>query len=128
LLKPGLPLPGKPEIITGPSGVAAVDHTLFITDDRPWPGPGTAAGPFDTADYARWLDKCASRPFGGIYVCSSDNCDPHLIDGSLLHPSGVAAASPDGPVFVAEADSHEVRWPIYKNDLERGWIRAGALG
>jgi hypothetical protein len=111
--------------LSGPAGVAAVNGAVFITDDRPWPGAPTAPSSFDSADYAAWTGKGAARPFGGIYLCDKDSCK--LISGSLRHPSGVAAAGLNGPIFVAEADGQEIRWPIFVKP-EKDWIEAGSLG
>ena len=111
--------------LTGPTGVAVVNDTVFVTDDRPWPGAPSAPSSFDSADYAAWTGKGAARPFGGVYVCEKSSCA--LISGALPHPSGVAAAKTDGPIFVAEADGQEIRWPIFVKRA-KGWVEAGSLG
>jgi sugar lactone lactonase YvrE len=132
------------ESTTGPTGISVtacnVDnskpnspakYSVFYTDDRPWPGKPTANGPYDSADYSRWVDTGSPRPLGGLYNCNVENshCEPTLIADSLPHPSGVAAASAVGPVFVAEADSREVRWPIYTTDDSHAhWTQSGSLG
>ncbi|MGA3040191.1 MAG: hypothetical protein ABSF54_05285 [Bryobacteraceae bacterium] len=119
--------------IAGPSGIAAFADTLFITDDHPWPGPGEDPA-FDSADYTRWIDKGSQRLFGAVYACrkfacNADGCQctPELLVSRLRHPSGIAAEGPDGPLYVAESDSAEVRWAILEKNNEH-WIRAGSLG
>src|SRR5260370_13371238 len=120
------PLAETPKQMTGPSGIAAAGNAIFITDDRPWPGPPGKESSYDSADYGRWLDKGAARTLGAIYTCNSDKCAPELISGALRHPSGIAARCEEGPVFVAEADGGEVRWPCYSKDAGR-WEQTGAL-
>jgi hypothetical protein len=112
--------------LTGPSGLAVSGQTLFITDDRPWPGAGPDPA-FDSADYTRWLDKDAQRMFGSVWACSPViPCVPAPLNVRLLHPTGIAAAS-DGLLYVVESGSHEVRWAILKQD-NGAWSEIGALG
>ncbi|HLN00406.1 MAG TPA: hypothetical protein VK335_14050 [Bryobacteraceae bacterium] len=130
--KESTPLEGAFEELRGPSGLGAVGTTLFITDDRPWPGT-TADASYDSADYSRWLDKGTPRLFGALYTCTVDTkeerCKPALVGSRLRHPSGVVAVCPAGPVFVTEFDSAEVRWPIYNwNPQLQKWNQTGALG
>lgn len=108
LLGASKPLPGKPETIIAPSGVAAADGMLFITDDR--------------------NGGVSSQATGALYMCSSVDCQPDVVADNLEHPSGVAAAHKDGPVYIAEMNAHRVRWPIFRKTSDRGWIRSGALG
>jgi hypothetical protein len=125
-------LKGVFEGILGPTGLAVVGNTLFMTDDRPWPGT-TADTSYDSADYNRWLDKGTPRLFGTLSVCTLDaeeeQCVPKVVGSRLPHPSGIAAVCPGGPVFVTESDAAEVRWPIFNwNSLDAKWNQTGALG
>ena len=115
--------------ITGPSGIAVASDTLFITDDRPWPGPSEDTS-FDSSDYTRWIDKGTSRLFGAVYTCTVQKSQwtVALVGSRLRHPSGIAAEGPNGPLFVAESDSAEVRWAIFEKNHKGGWTEAGALG
>ncbi len=108
LLGTSKPLPGTPESLSAPSGVAVAEHMLFITNDPARDG--------------------SAQSSGGLYTCSYTDCRPEAISAHLQHPSGVAAAGKDGPVYVAEVGSHEVDWPIFRKTSDRGWIRSGALG
>lgn len=132
------------ESTTGPAGISVaacnadgpkrnplVEYSIFYTDDRPWPGKPATSGVYDSADYSRWIDSGTPRALGGLYNCWVENntCEPRLIADSLPHPSGVAAVSEVGPIFVAEMDSREVRWPIYKlDDSHAHWSLSGSLG
>ena len=117
--------------LTGPSGVALADHAIFVTDARPWPGPPASENTFESSDYGRWLDKGTPRLFGALFVGEMS-----VPGGSytwtaapvrLRHPSGVAAVSAGGPVYVAESDDTEVRWPVIE-PLAAKWIQRRALG
>ena len=101
------PLSGTAGMISAPSGVAFAEQTLFITDDP---------------------KEDSAEPAGALYACASSNCEPQLVSDHLEHPSGVAAASKDGPVYVVEKRAHEVDWPIFTNTSEHGWMRSGSLG
>jgi hypothetical protein len=130
--KIGASLDGSSEQVVGPSGLAAVGQTLFITDDRPWPATAEDSA-YDSADYPRWLDKGTPRLFGALYSCTlddkGDKCvgPPVKVATRLRHPSGVAARYATGPVYVAESDSNQVRWPIFRYSGGQ-WIPDGALG
>lgn len=95
--------------ITAPSGVATVpgSNILFVTDDRPWHDAGS--GPVSVCALADY--QCKLAP----------------VTSQLRHPSGIATAGPDGPVYVAESDGKQVRWPFFEKQNER-WIQTGSLG
>jgi hypothetical protein len=136
-----LPLPGKPELLTEPVGIAAVDRTLFITDAplrAPTPeaqGPKALASkvpaPKDNSNASAEppgdSEKAAAQPAGALYVCAIDQCSPEPITASLHHPSGVAAEKAEGPVIVAEGDVNEVRWPVYEK-ADGKWRETRSLG
>jgi len=115
--------------LTGPSGIAVAGTTMFVTDDRPWPAPGQETA-FDSSDYSRWLDKSTQRLFGVLTVGVLNNgaFDWTAVPVRLRHPSGVAALQPNGPVYVAEADASEIRWPIFTKGSDGKWAQTGALG
>ena len=112
---------------SGPAGIARAGDTLFLTDDRPWPGAPEEQA-YDSADYGRWLEKGTPRLFGAVYACTPQDHRCERVGTRLRHPSGIAAMSATGPVFVAEADSTEVRWAILKKDESGSWKQSGALG
>jgi hypothetical protein len=129
-------LPGKHELLTEPSGIAAVDRSLFITDEplRPPPTPeasATKAASKDnsnaSAERAADSEKATAQPSGALYVCATDQCSPMPIATGLRHPSGVAAEKAEGPIIVAETDSQEVRWPVYEK-LGGKWQETRSLG
>jgi hypothetical protein len=117
--------------ISGPCGIAvAADGALFVTDDRPWPKPGSEAA-FETADYSRWLDKGSPRLFGSVFMFPAAAAPaPHswtIVQTRLRHPSGIAAVGANGPVYLAEADDTEVRWPVIEWSGTE-WVQRKALG
>jgi hypothetical protein len=119
------PLATDTHSVSHPVGVAAVDGALFVTDDASWPGsPGTPPSHPSAEHPASTQTESAGRS-NAMYVCDAASCTP--IPGALTHPSGVAATSINGPVFVADADQQEIRWPIL---VKRGkdWIQTGSLG
>jgi len=120
------PLPGRHESLTEPSGIAAVNNTLFITDEplRPRRPESNSNGAIDHTGRA---EESTAQVSGALYVCAADQCLPETIDGSLRHPSGVAAEKEDGPVFVAETGTHEVRWPVYGR-IDGRWAEIRSLG
>jgi peptidoglycan-associated lipoprotein len=120
------PLPGAVDSLSGPVGLAAAGKTLFITDDRPRSGPATSPVTYDH-DYVKWLSEGRPKLVGSVYTCSVENCQPEQIGSTLGAPSGIAAAGAEGPVYVAEAEANEVRWPIYKISAGK-WTQSGALG
>jgi hypothetical protein len=118
------PLPVKQELLTEPSGIAAVDHRLFVTDEPrrsvPAPKANSTASVEPVGD-----DRATAQASGALYVCTAIDCA--TITTSLRHPSGVAAEKANGPVFVADSDGHEVRWPVYEN-AEGKWREVRSLG
>lgn len=97
--------------LTGPSGVAiAPDGGVFVTDDRPWPGDPAAPTALDSTDYGRWVGKGMQRPFGSVYALKEGAFQ--AIGPRLRQPSGIAAVSKNGPVYVAESDSARIYWRV----------------
>ena len=103
-----MPLSVVPGIITAPSGVAFSEQMLFVTNDP--------------------VPHDSKQPSGALYVCASADCKPQLVSDHLEHPSGVAVASKDGPVYVVEKSADEVAWSIFSKTSDGQWIRSSALG
>ncbi len=115
--------------IHGPSGIAVTpDDYIFVTDDRPWPKGGDETA-LETTDYRLWLDKGTPRMFGAVLMGTpgAGGYQWESIATRLRHPSGIAAAGKDGPIYVAENDSSEVRWVILEKD-DGKWAQNRALG
>lgn len=118
---------GVGQRLAGPAGVAAVEGSLFITDDgsRPALTPKDVQHvSFDRNDRS---GTTTGQQSGGAYVCDAHNCVPEPISGPLQHPTGIAAAGAEGPVFIAETDGHEIRWPMFVKSKGK-WIPAGLVG
>lgn len=118
--------------IRGPSGIAVTpDDSIFVTDDRPWPKEGDVST-LESADYWRWQDKGTPRTFGAVLsgTPGANGYQWQSIATRLRHPSGIAAEGKDGPVYVAESDSSEVRWVVLSrsDDKDHSWVQNRALG
>jgi len=107
-LASSMPLAGSPGVLEAPSGVALSDDMLFISDDP--------------------VSEGSVEQKGALYACPSADCKPQLIADHLNHPSGIAAASKDGPVYVAEERAHSVEWAIFAKTPSGEWARSGTLG
>jgi hypothetical protein len=106
----GLTMPLVTDVgaLKSPSGVAISDEMLFISDDP--------------------ASEASTEANGALYTCASAECKLQLIADHLQHPSGIAAASKDGPVYVAERRAHRVEWLIFSRTPSGAWVRSGALG
>lgn len=115
---------GEVQRLTGPSGLTSAGKLLFITDD----GPRRVTTAKSVEGDQTKSTEGATGQLGGAYVCAAENCLPESIGGPLRHPTGITAVGEDGPIFVAETDSEEVRWPIFVKSSEGHWSSAGLLG
>lgn len=119
------PLAADTHSVSHPVGVAAVDGDLFVTDDPSWLGsPATPPSQASPKAAASTPTETAGQS-GALYVCDTTACTP--VAGTLGHPSGVAAANINGPIFVAERSQKEIRWPIFAKP-GKDWVQTGSLG
>jgi hypothetical protein len=119
------PLAADTHSVSHPVGVAAVDGDLFVTDDPSWPGPPATQPSQASPKPAALMPTVTAGQSGAIYVCDANACTS--IAGTLGHPSGVAAANINGPIFVAEWGQEEIRWPIFAKP-GKDWVQTGSLG
>ena len=119
------PLAADTHRVSHPVGVAAVDGELFITDDPSWSGPPATPPSQASPKPAASTPTETAGQSGAMYVCDATACTP--VAGTLGHPSGVAAANINGPIFVAERGQEEIRWPIFAKP-GKDWIQTGSLG
>ncbi len=119
------PLAADTHSVSHPVGVAAVDGDLFVTDDPSWPGPPATAPSQASPKPAASTPTETAGQSGAIYVCDATACTS--VAGTLGHPSGVAAANINGPIFVAERSQEEIRWPIFAKP-GKDWVQTGSLG